>query len=279
MVSSNSSWRVMGVSVTGTSHLRIGRGCDDAHGFRLHESDQLLLAAADGAGSAAYSAMGAATAVRSTLDAAELILTGPLQPNQRDQWLSVLTMILQSTHAALHRLASEKIIVSQSSSEKYSPLTGKPTIRDYATTLMVAIITPDWVATVQVGDGAMVVQQDDGSFTSLTPRNQSEYVNETDFVTDSAYLSLADYTVLPRTGIRGIALLTDGLQTVAMKMPENIPYAPFFTPLFRTVARSAGSFGSARTEAIEGALRSFLESERICARTDDDKTLVLAVYQ
>ncbi|MHB8596829.1 MAG: PP2C family serine/threonine-protein phosphatase [Ktedonobacteraceae bacterium] len=270
MVSSNSFWRVMGASVPGTSHLRSGRGCDDAHDMRLHDGGLLLLAVADGAGSAAYSAAGAATAVRIALDTAELLLKGQMQPGQEDQWLSVLRMVLQSAREAVHQLVLEKIAVPQNIPQEQQPyqLDGKRTLRDFATTLLVAIITPDWIATVQVGDGAIVIQQTNGGFTSLTPRSRNEYVNETDFITDTGYLSAADFTVLPRRDMRGIALLTDGLQTVAMKVPQNIPSAPFFTPLFRVIARSA---------ATEDALRRFLASERICARTDDDKTLILAV--
>ncbi len=271
MVSSNSSWRVIGASVPGTSHLRSGRGCDDAHDMRLLDGGLLLLAAADGAGSAAYSAAGAATAVRTALDTAELLLKGQMQPGQEDQWLSVLRMLLQSAHEAVHQLVLEKIAVPQATSEEQPQpyqLDGKRTIRDFATTLLVAIITPDWIATVQVGDGAIVIQQADGGFISLTPRSRNEYVNETDFITDEGYLSSADFTVLPRWRMQGIALLTDGLQIVAMKMPQNIPSAPFFTPLFRVIAGST---------ATEDALCRFLASERICARTDDDKTLVLAV--
>jgi len=271
MVSSNSSWRVIGASVRGTGHIRSGRGCDDAHAIRLQDGGLLFLAVADGAGSAAYSATGASTAVRVALDTAELLLNGQQQPAQEDQWLSVLRMILQSAHEAVHQLVLDEIVptqdIPQERLQQYQ-LDGKRTLRDFATTLLVAIVTPDWIATVQVGDGAIVLQQVDGSFTSLTPHSRNEYVNETDFITRADYLSAADFTVLSRGGMRGIGLLTDGLQIVAMKMPQNTPSEPFFTPLFRTIAQST---------VTEDALRRFLESERICTRTDDDKTLILAV--
>ena len=207
-------------------------------------------------------------AVRVALDTAELLLKGQVQPAQEDQWLSVLRMVLQSAHEAVHRLALEDILLPQDV-EGLRHLDARRTTRDFATTLMVAIVTSSWIATVQVGDGAMVMQQSDGIFTSLTPSSRSEYVNETDFITGSDYLLAADYTVLPRGGLRGFALLTDGLQIVAMKMPQNVPSTPFFEPLFRIAARPT---------VTEDALRSFLASERICVRTDDDKTLVLAVH-
>jgi hypothetical protein len=55
-----------------------------------------------------------------------------------------------------------------------------------------------------------------------------------------------------------------------MNYPDNTPYQPFFAQMF--------SFAR-RPDATEMELQAFLTSERVCARTDDDKTLVLVVCQ
>jgi hypothetical protein len=67
-----------------------------------------------------------------------------------------------------------------------------------------------------------------------------------------------------------VALSTDGLLRLALKLPGGEPHAPFFAPLF--------NFVSANDDAVQAQQRlaEFLNSERVCARTDDDKTLVLA---
>ena len=269
MMFPESDWSVIGASVTGTSHLRAGRGCDDAHAYHVLDRDLLLIAVADGAGSAAQSARGAARAVQAAIGAALRILNQDVQPVDRDQWISVLRSILTQSHAALVQLTSERSpgSLATAGTDQSQP-DNRAALRDFATTLLVAIVTPQWIVAAQIGDGAMVIQQADGSTMSLTPPFRGEYINETYFLTDTEYLIESDYFVTPCNGIQGIALLTDGLQLLAMNFPENTPHHPFFKSLF--------NFATG-TEANAETLRRFLESERVCARTDDDKTLVLAV--
>lgn len=254
MTASSLTWRVIGASVIGTSHLRMGRGCDDAHAYRLCDNNILLLAVADGAGSASHSAKGAATAAQVVLDSAEQSLTHQGEPVQQEQWQDILSTVISAAHDALEKLAEEEQLSS----------------RDFATTLLVTIVTQQWIAAAQIGDGAIVKQSADGAVVSLTSADRRMHINETSFVTDPEYLAQARYTVLPREELRGLALLTDGLQLLALSYPENTAHRPFFQPLFRF----AGS-----SDATVDELRSFLESERVCARTDDDKTLLLAVCQ
>lgn len=271
--SPTSTWRALAASVTGTSHLHSGKGCEDAHAYYIHEaSPLLLLAAADGAGTAIYAATGAQTAVQAVLDAANLLLAGQREPDQPDQWSSILSLILRATHSRLEQLVEEHRGYSQcEQGQQTAPQAATPPpLREFATTLLLAIVTPHWLATLQVGDGAIVIYQQDEKIVSLTPRSQHEYVNETFFVTDEDYLSEANYSSLFCSTLRGIALLTDGLQTIAMHNTDNSPHAPFFKQMFDFAHNP---------DMTEAKLRRFLESERVCARTDDDKTLVLAVQQ
>ena len=57
-------WQIVAASVAGTSHRKIGRGCDDAHAYLQLDNGTLLLAVTDGAGSAKRSAEGARCLVR-----------------------------------------------------------------------------------------------------------------------------------------------------------------------------------------------------------------------
>ena len=261
--SPTSIWHVVGASVAGTSHQQTGKECEDAHDYRYH-SNLLLLAAADGAGSASQAKAGSTTAIEAVLSAAERILLQQREPEHEDEWRSVLTLVLQAGREALVKLAT-----GGSSPAEQRPSETLP-LREFATTLLLVIATVHWVAVAQVGDGAIVIQHGDGRLESLTPPEVREYINETHFLTDDDYLIQTEYTILSRAGLQGIALLTDGLQRVAMKLPENIPHTPFFIPLFKFAAKP---------DAKEAELRKFLEAERINARTDDDKTLLLAVYQ
>lgn len=63
-------------------------------------------------------------------------------------------------------------------------------------------------------------------------------------------------------------MLSDGIQLLALRYADNTAHDPFFRPLFEF----AGNPASTNAE-----LEEFLRSERVCERTDDDKTLVLAI--
>src|SRR5438046_3428419 len=94
-------WRILGASVTGTSHYRMGRGCDDAHAYRIGDNNMLLLAVADGAGSAKMSALGAQTAVQKALDVAEQTISQQGEPVEREQWFDILAFIFQQVSKAI----------------------------------------------------------------------------------------------------------------------------------------------------------------------------------
>ncbi|MGH2497467.1 MAG: PP2C family serine/threonine-protein phosphatase [Ktedonobacteraceae bacterium] len=265
------TWHVLGASVTGTSHLRAGRGCDDAHLARITNNNTLLLAVADGAGSASQSARGAAAAVRAAIEKAEATLTKQRELEQPEQWQNLLKDLLQAAHLAIQNLLQTEPAnngqgpqeyVSQQESDRLS-------LRDFATTLLITIITRQWIAIAQVGDGIAVAHYDDGTVASLYARPPQHYINETDFITDPAYLSNAVYYIKPRAGLRGIALLTDGLELLATTYPEHTAHPAFFLPFFKFATSS---------DATEEELRKFLGSERVNNRTDDDKTLLLAVF-
>lgn len=272
------AWHILGASVTGTSHARMGRGGDDAHACRMWGDDSVMLAAADGAGSATHAAQGSAQAVQQALESVERQFTSAGQPTTDEAWVALLTHMLKDVHEALAALVHESVSPDRSTDmqsamvdmDSAAPTDEPSALRDLATTLLFVVVTPHWLASVQIGDGGVVVRHTDGTIVSLTPPTKQVHLDETDFVTDDNYLLNAVYTVQRRGDVQGIALLTDGLQMLAMHFPDNSAYAPFFTPLFKFVAKA---------DAREEELQRFLSSERICTRTDDDKTLVLAVHQ
>ena len=73
-----------------------------------------------------------------------------------------------------------------------------------------------------------------------------------------------------RESVRALAASTDGLLRLALRLPGGEPHAPFFRPLFDFAATSRrGRPGATRARTLSGV-------GAVCARTDDDKTLVLA---
>ncbi len=61
-------WRVVGASITGSSHQRFGEPCQDAAGWALGPERSLIVAVADGAGSAKLGGEGARLAISTAID-------------------------------------------------------------------------------------------------------------------------------------------------------------------------------------------------------------------
>ena len=144
-------------------------------------------------------------------------------------------------------------------------------LRDYATTLTVAAAAGGMLVTGQVGDGAVVALDSSGYLFSATQLQKGEYANETHFLTQRDVLRTLAVQVFYQP-VNALAVLSDGLLRLALRMPSGEPHPPFFQPLFGFAASAP------QEEQANQQLSAFLNSQRVCARTDDDKTLVLVAY-
>ncbi len=244
-------WRVVAASVRGTSHERTGQPGQDAHYWGILPEGVLVAAIADGAGSASLGDLGAVVAAREAVQT----IAGRKAPLPQDDsgWQPLLTEVL--------KVAQEAVCVEAIAHEV--------TERELATTLILIIAVPEFVAAAQVGDGATVVADVAGSISGVTAPQTGEYINQTTFLVSPNALNTAQFTVW-RGPVAHIAILSDGLQMLALKMPGGTPHEPFFSPLFRFMAQVTD-------EAVaEEQLQAFLRSPRVRERTDDDLTLLLA---
>jgi hypothetical protein len=71
-------------------------------------------------------------------------------------------------------------------------------------------------------------------------------------------------------GFSDVALLTDGMERLALRFDSLTPHPPFFRPLFEALRATTN------VDALTEDLRQFLQSDSVQNKTDDDKTLVLA---
>lgn len=246
-------WRIVAASVCGTSHIKNQQLCQDAHHWQILANNVLVIAAADGAGSATLGKVGAMIAVET---ATEYISHSDIshQTFAEDAFLRDLL-----TDAML---AAKKAVEEEADLCQHQP-------HDLATTLIIAIATPKIVAVAQIGDGLAVAKDSTGNLIALTIPDSGEYINETTFLTSSDAIETAQIRIL-RQEIVNISVLTDGLQMLALNMLVGEPHKPFFFPLFDFVANAQD-----KTIAKEQLVK-FLCSERITQRTDDDLTLVIA---
>lgn len=247
-------WRVVSASVTGTSHHSSGQPCQDAYHWQLLPECVLVAAVADGAGSAALGEVGATVAAQT---AVETVCTNiRLRSLEDDEgWRSLLANALKTAHLAVEAEAFSRQVK----------------VRDLATTLILVVATPELIAAVQVGDGAAVVGNRQGNIIALTAPQSGEYLNETTFLISADAVETAQVTVWYGSTAH-FAVFSDGLQMLALKMPESTPHAAFFSPLFRFVE------GTTDEMEAQEQLVAFLRSPRVTERTDDDLTLLLATF-
>ena len=261
MTTRSTGWRHAASSVIGTSHLHTGTECQDFHAVTLTAPvsgrEVVIAAAADGAGSAKRSLNGARQACHTFFECAQLAVA------QLGQALDFLY-----DDFALRTLEDVRARIAELAKESEEPLSA------YACTLLGAIVADHAAFFLQIGDGAIVYRMRDDETSNwrlaLSPQ-RGEFANETIFVTrgDAAQrISVARIT----GPIAEFALMTDGIEHLAVKTATGEPHGRFFEHVFAGL-RAAPGIGAAT--AHEAWLEAFLASPQVCARTDDDKTMVL----
>ena len=146
-------------------------------------------------------------------------------------------------------------------------------LSDYATTLTCAVAAGSrHVVIAHIGDAMVAIQRQSGElFTCMPPQRAGEYVNQTRFLTDDDALDHIDIRYLPIPA-RAVMAVTDGLLPVVTDRYGE-PFTPFWIPVIGRVEQAVRDLQPAM---IIEQIRSLLESDRICAHVDDDKTLVVA---
>lgn len=241
------TWTVLGDSVTGTSHRTRNTPCQDA--FRILTfgpmAEWLVVAVADGAGSSSHSEIGATMACDEFVRRIETF-----QPDglfTRDGTLELFASVRRTLVAEADALGVRA--------------------RELACTALFAIVGPESAAFAQVGDGAIVIGPDPHYRTVFWPE-PSEYANTTDFLTDERFAEVIRFEAISER-ITELAVLTDGMQRLALDFAARAPHMEFFSPLFRRLRAESNP------EQLVEPFRQFLDSSRVNERTDDDKTLVL----
>ena len=239
------SWNAAGASEIGIGHVNAGLPCQDASRY-FSVDDTLIACVADGAGSARYSDQGAYGAV----DAFVVIAKDMLERDKPSDLMEIASVAFGEARNAVLKIAGD------------DP-------REYATTLTGVIIKGDELVALQIGDGAVVVDDEVvlDSYSS-TRANAGDYANETRFLTETDAEPISYSTA---EHVNRVALLTDGLDNIALENNGylRIPFKPFFDPMFDWMERLEDSDRDAQ-------LGQFLVSERVRAKTNDDVTLLLA---
>jgi hypothetical protein len=258
---SDVGWRVARTSVIGTSHEKTGLPCQDAGCCQIvsdPDGRQVLLAVAcDGAGSASRSLDGATLAVERFLqdfgDASRCSGLDGITKEFVEDWLS--------------RVRSE--IRDRAEIQNLS-------LREFACTVLGAVVGHDRAAFFQIGDGAIVVSNraEPNDYGWVFWPQHGEFANQTNFITQDNAHEVLEFELEERC-VDEIAMFTDGIERLVLDLQEKTAHAPFFRTLFGWLVKIEQAAVGEEIAASE-VMSRYLGSKQINDRTDDDKTLILA---
>ena len=258
-------WKVVSASVKGLSHELNNLPCQDAILFSVCNGI-LIVAAADGAGSAKHSDLGAKVAVDSSLKYIESIILDKLTYSDACEvnfTKSRFNSILASWDKVAVDVVRQAFISVQTKANDFNI-----PIKELASTLLVVVASDIGIAALQIGDGAIIVNTLDNCFVPLTIPPQTEYINETVFLISPTAIDKMQINTLGK--VKQLAIMTDGIQMLALEMKERKPYNPFFSTIFNFAANT-----SSEAKSVSD-LEKFLVSKRVRQYSHDDITLLLA---
>jgi hypothetical protein len=248
-----SGWRYAAASVIGTSHLKSSAGvCQDAHCAKYVESEGAFIGVvSDGAGSASHSQIGSLLTCASVVRA--------ISETSSSEWFGkgFAAGVLEKVRRELSDKADAMALET----------------RDLACTMLVAIVTPGRFAFWQIGDGAICFREESSdSFRFAFWPEKGDYANVTYFVTDvraQDHLEEDSYEI----EVADLAIFSDGLERLALDFTAGEVHTAFFNGLFPYVR---GLQKQGHSVELSSQISTFLSSDRVNKRTDDDKTLILA---
>jgi hypothetical protein len=248
-------WKSIGQNVIGSSHNLSGQPCQDAIEYGcisgLEIGDVLICCVSDGAGSAKYAFEASSLATCE----AYLFLEDCVKANKC------------ITEAVLVEMGERVYDVLSNKSTEQSVL-----IDEFSCTLLGAVLYSNKGAFFQIGDGAIVRDDGEGSFVCIWPPTNGEYQNTTAFLIDDQTLSNFKCCIIDDT-ISEIALFTDGLQNLTLNIETNTVHQPFFNDMFKWLRMADNE---EKIGILNSKLKNYLNSDIINMRTDDDKTLFLS---
>jgi hypothetical protein len=245
-------WGYASASVIGTSHLKTpDETCQDSNLCAyLPSVDAFVGVVSDGAGSASHGADGSMIACEVVLD--ECAGAGLVDIHSREFSIDVIGSVRNRILSTANGLGLRE--------------------RDFACTMLVAIIGKERSSFWQIGDGAICFRLlNESPFRFAFWPSKGEYANVTEFVTDADFLSALNFDS-GEYPVADIALFSDGLERLALDFNANEVHTPFLAGLFPYLHRRQ----EGRLHDMDEQLASFLGSERVNKCTDDDKTLILA---
>ena len=247
-------WRFVAGQATGTSHLRSSLPCQDRLACGEPVSGVFLAVLADGAGSAAMGELGAEVAVSVVFAHLEKALT--------EGYEDLAFLLREAAEFARQE------VISEAGQHGLEP-------RELASTLLAVVVMADGGGAMQIGDGVIVVGEGADEWSWMFWPQKGEYTNTTYFLTDTDALARLQVDTFP-TMLSDVALMSDGLEALALHYATESVHNPFFRSMFEHVVTASGED---ELTDLSMALGRFLSSDPVRSRTDDDCSLILATQR
>lgn len=241
-------WKVLHASAVGTSHTLSQLPCQDAYVIeQIHSS--LILVGADGAGSCEKAQEGA----HMTCHLVKEVLFPYAQKKMLPEREAIIKMVTD-IQKELETKAAQAVT----------------NVKEYSCTLLGALLTENGACFFQIGDGSLIHWPKDKNGEVIFWPPKFEYANQSAFITDTNASDTLQFCHISKP-ISEVALLTDGLEKVALQLSEKKVFEPFFKPI-----RACLNSLEETSLELNQKLAEFLNSPQINQRTDDDKTLIVA---
>lgn len=267
-MSGPAGWAWADASRRGIAHARAGEPRQDARRVGLAADGAWLVAVAcDGAGSAPRGGAAAVIAARMLRSCAFAHFAGCRSAPDAEQVAAWFGLV--------------RAVIARSAADRGLP------VSQFATTAVVALSDGTVVVTAHVGDGAVLarlsgpdteagsdeVNPSVGAWTVLSWPEHGEYVSETFFVTDADLrLRVSCHEVRADR----LVVMTDGLERLAIDFELGAAHAPFLDGMCRPLVQAEHG---GRDVVLSNQLARYLGSPAMDARTDDDRTLILAAFR
>lgn len=260
---SNQNWRILGASVTGTSHLSNSKAGQDRFLAETVSVEGLgkvvVMVVADGAGSAERSWAGSWMACHGLMQAVKQALAG----KAGQKLLMDCDPLNSGLFRSLFRTTRRRIFA-------WSRALNCP-VSSLATTINLMILHSSGGLMAQVGDGLIGYQSAASTKWNLNQIPQlGEFVGETTFLTSSDWESQLTIGLIGSPVHRAV-MSTDGLLPILYQSQSHQIHSPFLDPLFEVFEKQPLTCSEKELQ-----LRAFLQGPRVATRCDDDLTLLLA---
>jgi hypothetical protein len=247
-------WKYLCKKSIGSSHLRLGKPCEDfisCELINLDNSEVLVCCISDGAGSAKYASEAASLVTKTTILQLKKLVSDNIEINT-----GLIIGLAESLYDNLQIQASALNV----------------NLNEFSCTYLGCVLYETNSILFQIGDGLIIREDNCGNYTSIWLPENGEYSNTTTFLIDDPFFGNLRIMELNQP-INEIAITTDGLQTLILNNQTNSIHQPFFLELFKWI-RLANT--QEKINELGEKLEEYLSSQIINSRTDDDKTLFLA---